>query len=144
MSKVVEIQAAAKGELDDLFIEYYLNHSEKHGVVAEAYDYAKKMLGQTYNEEYAKQYGRSIFNRLRDKISESLDQKEVEDACLGRNILRKLASDDTVPASTRVAAAKELTRKRIDRPSISKQKNLGELDKEIEAINERLKGIEDG
>jgi len=139
MSKVVEIQKANIGEMDEYFIEYYLSNSEKFGAIADAYRYAKKMLGQEFEDKYAKQNGQALFRRLRDKISETLDEMEVEDASLSRNVLRTLASDDTVSASTRVAAAKELARKRIDRPSQKKPQDLAEIDERIEQLEASLK-----
>jgi len=138
MTNVVEIQKAAHGSMDEYYIENYLQHTN----MAKAYMYAKRMLNEPFKEEYAKQYGYALFNKLRSEISERLDEAEVEDAALSRNVLRQMAEDDTVSPSTRVAAAKELSRKRIDRPSIKKSKDVSELDAEIKSINDQLKELQ--
>ena len=140
MGEVVEIQKKKQGEMDEYFIEHYLETNN----IADSYRYAKNQLGHEFKDEYAKQYGMALFKKLRAEISEKLDEMEVEDAALSRNVLRNLAANEEVSASTRVAAAKELARKRIERPSVKKSKDVAELDAEIKSINEQLKEYSDG
>jgi len=138
MGEVVEIQKAKNGLMDEYFIDHYLETNN----ITQSYLYAKEKLELTdFKREYAKQYGMSLFKRLRAEISEKLDEMEVEDAALSRNVLRLMATDKDVSPSTRVAAAKELARKRIDRPSIKKSKDVAELDAEIKSINDQLKEL---
>jgi len=140
MGEVVEIQKKKQGEMDEYFIEHYMVHNNQ----TDAYIYAKRMLGiDDFKEEYAKQYGYSLFKKLRAEISERLDEAEVEDAALSRNVLRKLAVE-AESESVQVTAAKELARKRIERPSVKKSKDVAELDAEIKSINEQLKEYSDG
>lgn len=137
MGEVTDIKKKlGHNELDDLFIRHYLECSNK----AEAYRRSCDEIGHEYNPKYANQYGFHFFERLQDVISETLDKLEVEDAALSRNVLRKIAEDGQ-NESSRVAAAKELARKRIDRPSLKKKsQDIKELDKQIKAIKDRLEG----
>jgi len=138
MGEIVEIQKAKNGLMDDYFMDHYIENNN----MTQAYIYAKEQLGlDDYKKEYAKQYGMSLFKRLRAEISERLDEMEVEDASLSRNVLRTIASSEEVSPSTRVAAAKELARKRIDRPSIKKAKDIEEINKEIANLDKQLKEL---
>ena len=135
MGEVVEIQKAKQGEMDEYFMEHYLETNK----IAESYRYAKERLGQECNDKYSKQYGMCLFKKLRAEISEKLDEMEVEDEALSRNVLRMIASNEDSSDSNRIAASRELKRKRVDRPSMKKAKDLEELNKEIESINKQLK-----
>lgn len=136
MSNVVNLKSDKHYEMDDLFIEKYLECNN----MADSFRYAKKMLGQEFRDEYAGQYGKKLFDRLRDKISEMLDDMEVEDAALSRNVLRTLCSSAEVNPQVRVSAAKELARKRIERPSQKKHKDIDEIEAEIKRLEDKFDG----
>jgi len=135
--KIIDLANAkrrARGELDNLFVEYYLETSSpKH-----AYIRACNASGHDYKAEYAAQYGKSLFDRLKNTISDALDAAEVSDAALSRKVRREIAIDGK-SESARLTAAQGLERKRLDKIEVTERTSLDDIDTQIIDIQRRIK-----
>ncbi len=110
-SNTAEIAETAQrlqpGELDELFIEYYLETAN----MTQAYKRACKAGGHDAKLNYAKQYGAAMFKRLKARINDALIQADVEDKALGRRVQRELCQNsesDSVKAQTSANLSKGL------------------------------------
>jgi hypothetical protein len=74
------------GALDDIFVEYYLETASN----TEAYERACKAGGKDFKKKYAAQYGKAMFDRLKERINDELISADVADKALGRKVMREL------------------------------------------------------
>ncbi len=128
----------SRGELDKLFIEYYLETVS----AKQAYIRACKAGGHEFKEKYAAQYGKAMFDRLRKQISDEIDRCEVADAALARATRREIAKKGQ-SESARLTAATGLERKRADKLEINESAlNIPDIDNRISDLQKRIKDKE--
>ena len=128
-------QRLSPGAMDDLFCEHYLNNG---GDRCAAYRSACKDIDKEYNSKYVAQYAKSMYDRLATKISDMLDKAEIEDATLARNVLRAILLKEDASDTAKIAAAKELQRKRADKIEISKPDDIDEIEAKIIQLEKEL------
>ena len=120
------------GELDDLFVEYYLDTANQ----TEAYRRACKAGGHEIKEQYASQYGKAMFDRLKERIGRELLAADIEDKTLGRMKLRALIKADS--ESVQFQAANKLASGLYPDVVIEKTESYADLDNELQTIEEQL------
>jgi hypothetical protein len=124
------------GAMDDAFCDYYLNTG---GDRPESYRLACKAVDKECNNKYVAQYSKAMFDRLKHRISDMLDQAEIEDATLARNTLRMILQKEDASDQAKIAAAKELARKRVDKIEIKQVDDISTIEAEIISIERALK-----
>ena len=130
-----DIARLPTGDLDELFIEYYLHT----GIKKEAYVRACKAAGHEYKESYASQYGSTMFKRLQDKISQLSAQNDLDDDVLGRAVQREIANDNDATNNERLTASSYLRKNKPQTVITEKQADIKDIDNKIIKLQKELK-----
>jgi len=117
------------GELDKLFIEYYLHTGSK----TEAYRRSARAYGHEFKSKYAAQYGKKMYDRLHKDIEYAIDQADMDDDILGRKIQRELAKT-AESESVKLSAATALRRKKTEKLEITDNRTSDDIDTDIERL----------
>ena len=138
---VTEIAESPKrlsaGELDKLFIEYYLESASPK----EAYVRACKAGGHDFKKEYAAQYGQAMYKRLVDKIDKAVTEVDLDDDVLGRSVQRQIAKSSEAPVNIRLAAATALRRKKPDTIIMDKPKTPEQVEALLKKNKEKIREL---
>jgi|GEM_PF-5761158 len=142
--KVTKLGRLPDGALDSYYIEEYLEApAKKSEAYLKAYDrYCNDCKTQgieayNVNRDYARQYAKSIHDRLRDRINTELYKLADDDKALGRRVLRELANK-AESESVKAQCASNLAKGLYPEHIVTKSETIEDIDRELKQLEQDI------